>query len=106
MKKDVPTFSPMHDEINELRKRLDKLAAKSLKTTPSTISSFFSLEIHQAPLPTGFHMPTMMTYEEETDPQDYLDAFNDQMDVLQVSSRARCRCFAVILTATAKKWFR
>ena len=26
-KNDVPAFSPMHDEINELRKQLDKLAA-------------------------------------------------------------------------------
>ena len=28
-KNDLPTFSPIHDEINELGKRLDKLAAKS-----------------------------------------------------------------------------
>ena len=28
-KNDMPTFSPEHDEINELRKRLNKLAANS-----------------------------------------------------------------------------
>ena len=72
----------MHDEINELRKLLDKLAAKSSEATPSTISSSFSLEIQQAPLPTGFRMSTMMTYEGKTNPQDHLDAFNDQMDLL------------------------
>ena len=44
-KNDVPTFSPMHDEINELRKWLDKLAAKSSESTPSTTSSPFNLEI-------------------------------------------------------------
>ena len=44
-KNDVPTFSLMHDEINELQKRLDKLAAKSSEATPSTTSSPFSLEI-------------------------------------------------------------
>ena len=44
-KNDVLNFSPMHDEIHELRKRLDKLAAKSSETTPSTTSSPFSLEI-------------------------------------------------------------
>ena len=44
-KNDMPTFSPMHDEINELRKRLDKLVAKSSEATPSTTSSPFSLEI-------------------------------------------------------------
>ena len=80
-------FSPMHDEINELQKRLDKLAAKSSEATPSTTSSSFSLEIQQAPLPTGFRMPTMTTYEGKTNPQEHLDKFNDQMDLLQVSSR-------------------
>ena len=89
-KNDMPTFSPGHDEINELRKRLDKLAAKSSEVAPSTTSSPFSLEIQQAPLPTSFRMPTIMTYEGKIDPQDHLDAFNDQMDLLQVSSWARC----------------
>ena len=42
---DVPTFSPVHDEINELKKWLDKLAAKSSEAAPSTTSSPFSLEI-------------------------------------------------------------
>ena len=44
-KNNVLTFSLVHDEINELRKRLDKLAAKSSEATPSTTSSPFSLEI-------------------------------------------------------------
>ena len=105
-KNDVPPFSPMHDEINELRKRLDMLVAKSSEATPSITSSPFNLEIQQAPLPMGFRMPTMTTYERKTDPQDHLDMFNDQMDLLQVSSRAQCRCFVVTLMAIAKKWFR
>ena len=67
-KNDMPTFSPMHDEINELMKQLDKLAAKSSEAAPSTTSLPFSLEIQQAPLPTGFRMPTIMTYEGKTDP--------------------------------------
>ena len=75
-------FSPMHDEINRLRKQLDKLAAKSLETTPSITSSPFSLEIQQTPLPMGFRMPTMTTYEGKTNPQDHIDAFNDRMDLL------------------------
>ena len=44
-KNDVPTFSLMYDEINELRKRLGKLAAKSSEVTFSTTSSHFNLEI-------------------------------------------------------------
>ena len=68
-KNDMPVFSLMHDEINELRKRLDKLATKSLEATPSTTSSPVSLEIQKAPLHTGFRMPTMTTYVGKTDPQ-------------------------------------
>ena len=67
-KNDVPTFAHVHDEINELRKRLDKLIAKSLEVAPFTTRSPFSLEIQQAPLPTGFCMPTIMTYEGKIDP--------------------------------------
>ena len=105
-KNDMPTFSPVHKEINELRNRLDKLTAKSSKATPSTTSLPLSLEIQQEPLPTSFCMPTITTYEGKTDPQDHLDAFNDQMDLLQLSSQAQYLCFAVTLTTMTKKWFR
>ena len=44
-KNDMPTFYPVHDEINDLRKRLEKLAAESLEVAPSTTSSPFSLQI-------------------------------------------------------------
>ena len=46
----------------------------------------------------------MATYKGNTDPLDHLDAFNDQMDLLQVTMLARCRCFAVTLLGTTKKW--
>ena len=49
-------------------------------------------------------MPTMATYEGKTDPQDHLDAFNDQMDMFLVTALAHCRCFAVTLSGTTKKW--
>ena len=38
-------FSPINDEINELRDRLEKLAARNTEATPSTRTSFFSAEI-------------------------------------------------------------
>ena len=44
-KKHVTAFSLMHDEINELLKQLDKLAAKSSEATPSITSSPFNREI-------------------------------------------------------------
>ena len=67
-KNDVAALSPVHDEINELRKRLDKLVAKSSEATPSITSSPFSHEIQQLSLSAGFLMPTMTTYEGKTNP--------------------------------------
>ena len=65
---DLSTFSPIDDEINELRDRLKKLAAKNTKVEPSTITSPFSMEIQQVSLPAGFRIPTMATYEGKIDP--------------------------------------
>ena len=62
------------------------------------------MEIQQAPLPIGFRMPTMTAYEGKTNPLDHLDAFNDQMDLSQVTLLVRYRCFAVTLSGTTKKW--
>ena len=103
---DHPTFSPINDEINELRDMLEKLVARNTEAKPSTITSAFSTEIQQAPLPAGFRMPTMVIYEGKPDPQDHLDAFNDQMDLLQVTSFTSCRCFVVTLSGITKKQIR
>ena len=62
------------------------------------------MEIQQDPLPVDFRMPTMAAYEGKANPLDHLDAFNDQMDPLQVTLLARCRCFVVTLSGTNKKW--
>ena len=92
-RKDLPVVSPIHDEINELRAMFKKLVAGNTGAAQST--SILS-----------FRMPTIATYEDKTDPQDHLDAFTDQMDLLQVSTIAHCRCFAVMLSGTTKKWIR
>ena len=81
-REDLPIISLIKDKINELRARLEKLAAKNTKVAPSMSTSSFSTDIQQAPLPDGFRMPTMATYKGKTDPQDHLDAFNYQMDLL------------------------
>ena len=96
----------MNDEINELRPRLEKLAARNTKAAQFASTSLFSVEIQQAPLPAGFRMPTMAAYEGKTDLLDHLDAFNDQMDLLQVTLLARCQWFMDTLSGTAKKWIR
>ena len=74
---ELPIVSPINDEINKLRVRLEKLAAKNIKAAQSTSISLFSADIQQALLHAGFRMPPMATYEGKTDPQDHLDAFND-----------------------------
>ncbi|MCF1423294.1 hypothetical protein, partial [Mangrovimonas futianensis] len=47
-----------------------------------------------------------LRFEGEGDPRDHLDAFNDLMELHQVSDLARCRCFAVTLTGDAKMWYK
>ena len=105
-REELSFVSPINDEINQLRARLEKLAARNTEVTPSTSTSPFSAEIQQAPLPTSFRMPTMATYEGKANPQDHLDSFNDQIDLLKVTTLARCRCFAITLSRTTKKWIR
>ena len=46
----------------------------------------------------------MATYEGKTYHLYHLDTFNDQMDLLQVTMIARCRCFTVMLSGRTKKW--
>ena len=60
---DLTVFSPLNNEINKLRYRLEKLTTMNTEATPSTITSPFSAQIQQVPLLTGFKMPTMETYE-------------------------------------------
>ena len=69
--------SPINDEINELRAKLKKLAARNTDAVQSIFTSPFSAEIQQTPLPAGFRMPITVTYEGKTDPLDHLDAFNN-----------------------------
>ena len=76
-REDIPIVSPINDEINELKARLEKVAAKNIEALPSISTFSFSTEIQQAPLPTRFRMPTMVTYEGKTNPQEHLNAFNN-----------------------------
>ena len=41
----LPVFSLINDEINELRARLEKLAARNTEATQSTSTLSFSVEI-------------------------------------------------------------
>ena len=66
-RKNLLIVSPINNEINELRARLKKLATRNTEVAPSTSNLPFSMEIQQAPLPVGFRMPTMATYEGKTD---------------------------------------
>ena len=60
---ELRVMSPVNDEINELRARLEKLAARNTEAAQSTLISTFSMEIQQALLPASFRMPTIAAYE-------------------------------------------
>ena len=85
-REDLPIIPPINDEINKPRTRLEKLAARNIEAAPLMSTLPFSAEIQQVSLPVGFRMPTMATYEGKTNTQDHLDDFNDQMDLLQVTT--------------------
>ena len=105
-REDLSIIPLITEKINELRARLEKLVARNTEAAPWTSTLPFSAEIQQAPLPVGFKMQTMATYKGKIDPQDDLDVFNDQINLLQVITLAHCRCFAVTLSGTTKKWIR
>ena len=44
-REDLPIVSPINDEINKLRVRLEKLVARNTKAAPSMTASPFSVEI-------------------------------------------------------------
>ena len=72
-----PLLSLINNEINKLRARLKKLAARNTEAATSTLTLPFNAEIQQAPLFARFRMPTMATYKGKTDPQDHLNVFID-----------------------------
>ena len=76
-KEDLSVVSPINGDINELRTRLEKLAARNTEAVQSTSILSFRAEIQQSPLPASFRMPIMAMYEGKTNPQDHLVAFND-----------------------------
>ena len=51
-----PVVSPVNDEINKNKARLEKLAARNTEAAQSTSTSPFSMKIQQVPLPAGFRM--------------------------------------------------
>ena len=66
----------------------------------------FCKEIREATLLERFKLPTIKAYEGKLDPQDYLNHFNDLMELHLVLYNAKCRMFAVTFSSGVKKWFR
>ena len=72
----------------------------------AAIRSLFNLDIREARLPERFKFLAMKSYKGKSDPQDYLDHFNDFIELHSVSKMANCRVFSITLTCGAKKWLR
>ena len=63
-------------ELDELRARIEDLAVR-VEEVGDDNHSPFTREIKEEPLPSGFKMPQIPSYEGKTDPRDQLDAFNN-----------------------------
>lgn len=68
--------------------------------------SLFFLMVTYAPLSNEFETLLIVTFNEISDPQNHLDAFNNLMELYQVSKLAWYRCPTVTLVGEAKKWFK
>ena len=63
-------------ELDELRARIEDVVVL-VEEVGYDNHSPFTREIKEEPLPHGFKMPQIPSYEGKTDPRDHLDAFND-----------------------------
>ena len=67
---------PALAELDELQAHIEDLTVRA-KEVGDDNHSPFTREIKEEPLPTGFKIPQIPSYEGKTDPRDHLDTFND-----------------------------
>ena len=66
----------------------------------------FIQEIGKAKLLEGLKLLTIKAYKGKSNPQDYLDHFNDLMELHLVSEIAKCRVFVATLVGGTKEWLK
>uniref|UniRef100_A0A803PUA2 Retrotransposon gag domain-containing protein n=1 Tax=Cannabis sativa TaxID=3483 RepID=A0A803PUA2_CANSA len=77
------------------------------KDLPSTVKEkIISTVKENSDMLAYFNKPCMIAYGGKSDPMYHLRAFNELMKMQNVSCKARCQCFMVILKGVAYKWFK
>ena len=79
---------PRGDQIQELREQLKVIAMDDEMAQWNGESPLFE-EITESTLPQGFKMPTIVPYKGKIDPQEHVDNFNNQMDLLLIPEPLR-----------------
>ena len=92
--------------IKDIHPAIATMKENDVELIAVVAESPFNLEIQEARLSKRFKLPAIKAYEGKSDPQDYLDHFNDLIELHLVSELAKCRVFVVTLIAGAKKWLR
>ena len=63
--------------MEDLRRVIIAMEEKDDELVAEAGGSPFCREIHEAPFPEGFKLPSIKAYEGKADPQDHLDHFNE-----------------------------
>ena len=106
MRQEVNSREQMEIPIEDLRRVIVATEENEEELITETTGSPLSWEIREAKLLEGFKLPIIKAYEEKSDPQDYLDHFNDLIELHLVSEMAKYKVFIVTLTNGAKKWLK
>ncbi|XP_074362906.1 uncharacterized protein LOC141703225 [Apium graveolens] len=90
--------------VGELKRLLNHLEGRVAAT--AEIPSPFSAAVRDVQLPAGYRNTTSdLRFHGNSDPMEFLDRFNIEMDVYQVPDLARCRLLAATFRESAQQWF-
>nr|AJE29374.1 putative gag protein [Coffea canephora] len=95
--RDPPQWKPVRDELKQiLRLRLYE---------DNYVTSPFTREIEDCPLPRRFKIPNIELYDASTDPEDHLSVFLTHMCLQTAADEIRCKTFPMFLKGKARLWF-
>ena len=99
-------LNKVEEEIHQIKKQLDMLAASKTSTEFEEVEPPFTEDILRAPLPPKFKMPQFNTYDGSGNPMEHLESYRSWMELHGATSSIMCKGFALTLFGSARKWYR
>ena len=91
-------------KMNDLRKALEKLKQDKRSHDGLAITSPFTRQVRDSPLPRNYRGTEDLKFDGTVDPVEYVSRFNTEMEVYQIKDLTKCRLLAA--TLRAHKWFK